>query len=28
MTDELIKSQEPVMNDVWANDEDEVWNDL
>jgi len=27
-TDELMKSQETVMNSIWNNIEDEVWNDI
>jgi hypothetical protein len=26
--DELIKAQEPVMDQIWSNSEDDVWNDL
>ena len=26
--DELIKSQKVVMEDIWDNTEDEVWNDI
>jgi hypothetical protein len=27
-TDELIKAQVPVMDQIWSNNEDEIWNDL
>lgn len=27
-TDELIKAQGPVMDQIWSNNEDEIWNDL
>lgn len=27
-TDELIKAQVPVMDQIWSNNEDDVWNDL
>ena len=27
-TDELKNAQEPVMNQIWSNTEDDVWNDL
>lgn len=26
--DELIKAQEPVMDQIWSNGEDDVWNNL
>ncbi len=26
--DELIKAQEPVMDQIWSNSEDDVWNNL
>lgn len=27
-TDELKKAQLPVMEQIWSNSEDDVWNDL
>lgn len=26
--DELINAQEPVMDQIWSNSEDDVWNNL
>ena len=26
--DELIKAQEPVMDQIWNNSEDDIWNNL
>jgi hypothetical protein len=28
LTDELKKAQIPVMDQIWNNSEDDVWNDL
>ena len=28
LTEELKQAQEPAMQHIWANPEDEVWNDL